>query len=144
MHFSTSIITLIASTVVASPAPKATAQRDLQAEAIAFAAQADCDLFQCANVVASAACIIASINAGPAGIPSLLACVASGSSGVSISIRVFGNLLNKDLDLPMRWLHQWSQLIFGGEWRVRMKRPLGCDQVGTYMAPRTGAKGECI
>jgi hypothetical protein len=51
--------------------------------AIIFAAQADCDLFQCAAVVASAACIAAGIAAGQP--EAVLACVASGTAGVSQS-----------------------------------------------------------
>jgi hypothetical protein len=65
--------------------PNALERRETQqvAQAIQFAVQADdCDLFKCAAVIASAACIGASIALGPAGIPSALGCTAGGASAV--------------------------------------------------------------
>ncbi|XTI82654.1 hypothetical protein V2W45_1224749, partial [Cenococcum geophilum] len=51
--------------------------------AIVLAAQAsDCDLIKCAAVIASAACIGASIVLGPGGIPFLLGCTAGGAGAL--------------------------------------------------------------
>ena len=61
--------------------------RDLSAieNAIGFGTQnPDCDLLKCAAVVASAACVVASIPLGPAGIPGVLGCVAGGAGAVSL------------------------------------------------------------
>ncbi|KAF2185904.1 hypothetical protein K469DRAFT_158289 [Zopfia rhizophila CBS 207.26] len=73
MRFSVPCLTIIASSTLASPKPFTT--RDITTtedvtKAIAFAAQAaDCDTFQCANVIASVACIDISIPLGAARIP---------------------------------------------------------------------------
>ena len=83
MHFSSVLISTLAALATASPNSLARREDQAVTEAIQFAVQADgCDLFQCANVIASAACIGASIGLGAAGIPGLLACVAGGSGAV--------------------------------------------------------------
>lgn len=83
MRFST--ITMSALLSLAAASPNALARRENQAttQAIQFAAlQADCDIFKCASVVASAACIAASIALGPAGVASALGCTAGGAASV--------------------------------------------------------------
>ncbi|KNG49592.1 hypothetical protein DDE82_004117 [Stemphylium lycopersici] len=70
---------------LAAASPNALARRENQAttQAIQFAAlQADCDIFKCASVVASAACIAASIALGPAGVASALGCTAGGAASI--------------------------------------------------------------
>lgn len=83
MRFSSVLIsTLVA---LATAAPNSLARRDDQAvtEAIQFAVLADdCDVFQCAVVVASAACIAGAISLGPAGVPELVGCVSGGAGSV--------------------------------------------------------------
>lgn len=90
MRFSAALVLVTGAFALASPSPKAAAANvvprdavttvDDVTAAIQFAAQADCDVFQCANVVASAACIIAGVASGQ--VEAVLACVASGSTGV--------------------------------------------------------------
>ncbi|OAG09427.1 uncharacterized protein CC84DRAFT_1212862 [Paraphaeosphaeria sporulosa] len=89
MRFSATLPLLTAALALASPSPKpatnamardATTTVNEMTAAIQFAAQADCDVFQCANVVASTACIAAGIASGM--IEAVLACVASGSTGI--------------------------------------------------------------
>jgi hypothetical protein len=92
MRFSITVLALLASTGLASPSVNPIANRDITttediADAIIFAADAsDCDLIKCAAVIASAACIGASIALGPGGIPSLLGCTAGGASAVSLAM----------------------------------------------------------
>lgn len=84
MRFSSIIISSLPALVTATP--NALTPRNEQAavaNAIQFAVQADdCDLFSCAAVLASAACIGASIALGPGGIASALGCTAGGASAV--------------------------------------------------------------
>ncbi|KAI1843719.1 hypothetical protein JX265_008455 [Neoarthrinium moseri] len=86
MRFSVPVLALLASGGMASP--NSIISRDVTTteavtEAISFAVAADdCDLLKCAAVIASAACIGASIALGPGGIPSLLGCTAGGASAI--------------------------------------------------------------
>ncbi|KAF2728793.1 hypothetical protein EJ04DRAFT_448600 [Polyplosphaeria fusca] len=84
MRFSIPLVSLFAATLSASPTSLDTRAQSVNTNDmtnfISFAAQADCDLFQCANVVASAACIIAGIGTGQ--VEAVLACVASGATGI--------------------------------------------------------------
>ncbi|KAF1846381.1 uncharacterized protein K460DRAFT_356066 [Cucurbitaria berberidis CBS 394.84] len=83
MRFSSVLVSALAAVATASPNSLARREEQAVTEAIIFAVQAsDCDLFKCAAVVASAACIGASIALGPAGIPSLLGCTAGGASAL--------------------------------------------------------------
>ncbi|ETS81018.1 hypothetical protein PFICI_06020 [Pestalotiopsis fici W106-1] len=86
MRFSLPLLALVASSGMASP--NSIISRDVTTteavtDAITFAAaEDDCDLLKCAAVIASAACIGASIALGPGGIPSLLGCTAGGASAI--------------------------------------------------------------
>ncbi|KAL9115834.1 MAG: hypothetical protein Q9227_000202 [Pyrenula ochraceoflavens] len=89
MRFSSTlfILTPILSLPVslAQPTTKPLTTRDLSdiENAIGFGTQnPDCDLLKCAGVVASAACIVASIPLGPAGIPGVLGCAAGGAGSI--------------------------------------------------------------
>jgi hypothetical protein len=85
MRFSTITTTALFGLVAAIPSPLAKRENQAVTEAIQFAALADgCDIFGCAAVIGSAACIGASIAAGPAGVAGALACVASGAASVSL------------------------------------------------------------
>ena len=85
MRFSTIIATALFGLAAASPPALARRENQAVTKAIQFAAQADgCDIFGCAAVIGSAACIAASIPLGAAGVPSALACVASGAASVSL------------------------------------------------------------
>jgi len=85
MRFST--LTTLSLAALATASPNALVRRENQevTKAIVFAVQSDdCDLLKCAAVIASAACIGASIALGPAGIPSALGCTAGGASAVRL------------------------------------------------------------
>ncbi|KAF1837300.1 hypothetical protein BDW02DRAFT_491755 [Decorospora gaudefroyi] len=83
MRFSTITITALAGLAAASPAASSAQDTQMVKSAIQFASQSQaCPVFDCATVVASAACIGASIALGPAGVASALACVATGASGL--------------------------------------------------------------
>ena len=86
MRFSFALVSAFAVTAFGSPKPFDARSQSVNtndmANFISFAAQADCDVFQCANVIASAACIVAGIASGQ--VEAVLACVASGSTGVSL------------------------------------------------------------
>jgi hypothetical protein len=87
MRFSTIFVPIMAAVAYAAPNANSITPREnaIMTDAIVFAAQADdCDLLKCAAVIASAACIGASIALGPGGIPSLLGCTAGGASAVSL------------------------------------------------------------
>ena len=84
MHFSTIAVSALMG-LAAAASPNALARRENQAttKAIQFAVkQADCDLFGCAAVVGAAACIIAAIPLGAAGVGPALACVSGGAASV--------------------------------------------------------------
>ena len=69
MQFSTLIISSLAAMAMAAPSDLVRRKNQEVTQAIIFAVQADdCDLLKCAAVIASAACIGASIALGPAGI----------------------------------------------------------------------------
>ena len=69
MQFSTLIISSLAAMAMAAPSDLVRRENQEVTQAIIFAVQADdCDLLKCAAVIASAACIGASIALGPAGI----------------------------------------------------------------------------
>ena len=79
-----SLLLLLPSATVANPT-QARAADDVSvvANTIVLAAQADsCDIIKCAEVIASAACIIAGIAAVPESIPGILGCVAGGAGAV--------------------------------------------------------------
>ncbi|KAF2106181.1 hypothetical protein BDV96DRAFT_607555 [Lophiotrema nucula] len=89
MRFTASIVALFAATALATPSPSVYSSAvgrstltstDDMTNAIQFAVQADCDIFQCANVIASAACIAAGVGTGQ--VEAVLACVASGATGI--------------------------------------------------------------
>lgn len=85
MQLSSILTSALAALTTASPNSLARRENQEVTEAIIFAVQADdCDLLKCAAVIASAACIGASIALGPAGIPSALGCTAGGASAVCI------------------------------------------------------------
>jgi hypothetical protein len=87
MHFPAFLLTALATLAVASPNSLARRDNEEVAAAIRFAAvQADCNIVQCAGVIASAACIALSIPLGPAGVPGALGCVAGGASAVCLLI----------------------------------------------------------
>jgi hypothetical protein len=84
MRFSTFTIAAFAGLAAASPCALARRKNQAVTEAIQFAALADgCDLFGCAAVIGSAACIVANIPLGPAGVPGALAYLAGGAASVS-------------------------------------------------------------
>tara|TARA_R110002003_G_scaffold79_4_gene7034 strand:+ start:20715 stop:21170 length:456 start_codon:yes stop_codon:yes gene_type:complete len=84
MRPSTLLVSFLAAFATASPSSLAIRDTQQTTDAIRFAAvAADCSIFQCAAVIASAACIAASVGLGPAGVPGLLGCVAGGSASVS-------------------------------------------------------------
>ncbi|KAF1947975.1 hypothetical protein EJ02DRAFT_417455 [Clathrospora elynae] len=93
MRFSSIVISTLMALATAAPNAVPNAAPDARAlirleyqavtEAIIFAVQSgSCDLLKCAAVLASAACIGASIALGPAGIPSALGCTAGGASAL--------------------------------------------------------------
>ncbi|KAH7070052.1 hypothetical protein FB567DRAFT_613244 [Paraphoma chrysanthemicola] len=83
MRPSTLLISALAAITTASPTSLAIRDTQQTADAIRFAAvAADCSILKCATVIASAACIAASIGLGPAGVPGALGCVAGGSAAI--------------------------------------------------------------
>ncbi|KAF1967236.1 hypothetical protein BU23DRAFT_573406 [Bimuria novae-zelandiae CBS 107.79] len=88
MRFQATFALLASSLALAAPNAVArnTMARDVATSAndmtavIQFAAQADCDFFQCADVIASAGCIAIGIATGQ--VEAVLACVASGATGI--------------------------------------------------------------
>ncbi|KAH7069560.1 hypothetical protein BKA63DRAFT_569171 [Paraphoma chrysanthemicola] len=83
MRLSTLLMSALAALTTASPNSLAVRDAQQTTDAIRFAAvAADCSIFQCAAVIASAACIAASVGLGPAGVPGLLGCVAGGSAAI--------------------------------------------------------------
>lgn len=83
MHFSTIAVSALMGVAVASPNALARRENQATTKAIQFAVkQADCDLFGCAAVVGAAACIIAAIPLGAAGVGPALACVSGGAASV--------------------------------------------------------------
>lgn len=106
MRFYAALPLLTAALALASPSPKPAAKavaRDVNdtTAAIQFAVQADCDLFQCANVIASAGCIAAGLGTGMPEV--VLACVASGSTGVrdQFQVSLYERADKDDADLPV-------------------------------------------
>ena len=84
MRFSSVLISTLAAVATASPNALARREDEAVTEAIKFAVQADdCEIFQCAGVIASAACIGLAIAAGgPAAPAGVVACVAGGVGSV--------------------------------------------------------------
>lgn len=107
MQFSKIIIPSLAAMAMAAPSDLVRRENQEVTEAIIFAVQADdCDLLKCAAVIASAACIGASIALGPAGIPGALGCTAGGASAVSTALRskVSQLICYRSAPVPIAWM----------------------------------------